>query len=67
MKALIPNSLLIPSLLLLCGAVVAGTWVGSQILGRVSERVFLVLYRGVITVVAMRLVLWDGALLVGLR
>lgn len=54
-------------LLLLCGAVVAGTWFGSRILGRVSERVFLILYRSVITVVALRLVLWDGALAAGWR
>ncbi len=54
-------------LLLLCLAVVAGTWIGSQILGHVSERAFIVLYKGVITVVALRLVLWEGASLVGLR
>jgi uncharacterized membrane protein YfcA len=54
-------------LLLLCAAVVAGTWIGSQVLGRVSERLFLVLYKGVITVVALRLVLWEGALLLGWR
>jgi len=54
-------------LLLLCLAVVAGTWVGSQILERVSERAFIVLYKGIITVVALRLVLWEGALLVKLR
>jgi uncharacterized membrane protein YfcA len=54
-------------LLVLCTAVLAGTWVGSQVLGRVSERLFLVLYKGVISAVALRLVLWEGALLLGWR
>ena len=37
-------------------AVVAGTWVGSRILERVSEPAFVVLYRSVLTLVALRLV-----------
>jgi uncharacterized protein len=48
-------------LALLCVATVMGTWLGSQILGRVSERLFTALYRIVLTVVALRLVIWDGA------
>jgi uncharacterized membrane protein YfcA len=52
---------------LLCFAVVAGTWVGSQILGRVSETTFVRLYKGVLTAVALRLVLVDGAAALGLR
>lgn len=54
-------------LLLLCAAVVAGTWAGSQVLGRVSETLFVRLYRTVLTLVALRLVLWEGAALAGLR
>lgn len=49
-------------LVLLAGAilaVVAGTWLGSRLLDRVSERVFTVLYRGVLTVVALRLLVGD--------
>jgi uncharacterized membrane protein YfcA len=43
-------------LLLTAGAcVVAGTWLGSQILERVSERFFRWLYMGVLTVIALRL------------
>ncbi len=38
-------------------AVMAGTWFGSRILDRVSEVVFGWLYRGVLTVIALRLVL----------
>ena len=54
-------------LALLCIAVVAGTWVGSRVLGRVSETWFTRLYKVVLTVVALRLVLWDGVAVLGLR
>jgi uncharacterized membrane protein YfcA len=37
--------------------VVAGTWIGSQILERVSERFFRYLYMGVLTAIALRLLL----------
>ncbi len=40
--------------------VVGGTWVGSRILERVNEASFVLLYRGVLTLVALRLVLWEG-------
>jgi uncharacterized membrane protein YfcA len=56
-----------PLLALLCVAVVAGTWIGSRILGHVSEELFLRLYRTVLTLVALRLVVWDGLAAVGLR
>lgn len=49
-------------LLLLAGAVVVGTWVGSQILGRVSETLFVRLYKTVLTLIALRLIgieLWG--------
>ena len=46
--------------------VVIGTWLGSQVLDRVSERGFTWLYRGVLTLVGLRLLLWGGeALLQG--
>jgi len=54
-------------LLLLAAAVVVGTWIGSQILGRVSETAFTRLYKGVLTIVALRLVLGDGLAALGLR
>jgi len=46
----------IPLLALLAICVVAGTWCGSQLLERVSERVFIWLYRVVLTAIALRLV-----------
>ena len=52
-------------LLLLCAMVVIGTWVGSRLLERVSELWFTRLYKGVLTVIAIRLVLWDAARLLG--
>jgi uncharacterized membrane protein YfcA len=47
-------------LALLAAAVVLGTWIGSRILGRVSETSFTWLYKGVLTLVALRLVVVDG-------
>lgn len=44
----------------LAAAVVAGTWVGSRILGHVSEIWFTRLYQVVLTLIALRLVLSDG-------
>jgi len=47
-------------LLLLSLAVVAGTWVGSRILGHVSETWFVRLYKTVLTLIALRLVILEG-------
>jgi hypothetical protein len=41
----------------LCGAAIAGTWIGSRLLGRVSERTFRALFKTVLTLVALRLVI----------
>jgi len=54
-------------LALLSAAVVLGTWLGSQLLERVSERHFVILYRAVLTVIAVRLVAVEVAAAVGLR
>lgn len=48
-------------------AAIAGTWVGSRLLERVSEVWFVRLYKAVLTAIALRLVLWDGLAVVGLR
>jgi uncharacterized membrane protein YfcA len=55
----------LPLLALLSAMVVVGTWVGSRILDRVSERAFLVAYRAVLTLIALRLVLGEGWRMVG--
>jgi uncharacterized membrane protein YfcA len=47
-------------LALLCAAVVVGTWLGTQLLERVSERAFVGLYKTVLTLIALRLV-WNEA------
>ena len=52
-------------LVALCAAVVAGTWLGSQILGRVTEHFFIRFYKTVLTVIALRLLVWDGAAALG--
>jgi len=54
-------------LALLCAAVVAGTWFGTRMLDRVSERFFVLLYRVVLTAIALRLVIYDGGAWLGLR
>ena len=54
-------------LLALAGCVIAGTWVGSLLLERVNERAFTWIYRGVLTAVALRLVLVDGLALLGVQ
>jgi len=38
--------------------VIAGTWVGSRLLHHVNERWFIYLYKGVLSVIALRLVLF---------
>jgi uncharacterized membrane protein YfcA len=52
-------------LMTLSAAVVVGTWLGSRLLERVNERVFTLLFKGVLTAVALRLVIWEGWKLVG--
>lgn len=46
----------LPVLLLAFGAVAAGTWLGSRVLDRIDEQIFGWLYRGVLTLLALRLV-----------
>ena len=46
-------------LTLLAAMVVSGTWVGSQLLQRVNERAFIVLYKSVLTLIALRLVVME--------
>ncbi|MFQ5417154.1 MAG: hypothetical protein ACE5FL_08935 [Myxococcota bacterium] len=47
--------------------VIAGTWLGSQLLEYVSELWFRRLFKTVLTVVALRLIVWEGLALVGAR
>ncbi len=50
----------LPILVSMWLAVIVGTWVGSRLLERVDERSFDLLYRAALTLVALRLILWDG-------
>ena len=54
-------------LLALWLAVLVGTWVGSRILGHVSELWFTRLYKTVLTLIALRLVVLEATFLAGLR
>ena len=53
------------ALLSLC--VIAGTWIGSRLLESVSETWFTRLYKGVLTLIAIRLVFWEGLAWIGVR
>jgi uncharacterized membrane protein YfcA len=55
------------ALALLGALVVLGTWIGTRILDRVSERWFTRLYKGVLSAIALRLLVWDGLAAFGLR
>lgn len=46
-------------LALLCALVVAGTWVGSRLLESVDERLFVILYKSVLTIIAVQLILRE--------
>ena len=48
-----------PALLVLGGCVFAGTLVGSRLLERVPEPAFVALYRGALTLLALRLAVWE--------
>lgn len=50
----------LPLLVAAAVCVVAGTWLGSQVLERVSERFFKRLYVGVLTVIALRLLAGEA-------
>lgn len=52
-------------LALLSAAGVAGTWAGTRILDRVDETTFRRLYVGVLTLIALRLVVGEAAALLG--
>jgi uncharacterized membrane protein YfcA len=54
-------------LALLSLSVIAGTWIGSQLLEHVSERWFKRLYKSVLTLIALRLVIWEGMAWLGMR
>jgi uncharacterized membrane protein YfcA len=50
-----------PLLLMLAALVVAGTWIGSRLLERVDERGFVLLYKGVLTLLAVYLIARHAA------
>ena len=54
-------------LALLCAMVLVGTWLGSRLLDKVSEVWFIRLYKTVLTLIAIRLVVWEAAAVLDLR
>ena len=55
------------TLALLSVLVIIGTWLGSRLLEFVSEVWFVRLYRTVLTLIALRLFVWEGLELLGLH
>jgi len=51
-----------PAILAMVPAVLAGTWAGKHLLGRLSERVFMVLFQTALIALALKLIVWDGVL-----
>lgn len=45
----------------MAGAVIAGTWLGTRALERIDERLFRMLFRGLLTAIALRLLWVDGS------
>lgn len=54
-------------LLLLSAVTVVGTAIGSRLLDHVNETWFVRLYKGVLSLIAIRLIVWDGLAAIGLR
>jgi uncharacterized membrane protein YfcA len=52
-------------LALLSLSVIAGTWIGSRMLESVNEVWFTRLYKSVLTLIAIRLVVWEGLAWIG--
>jgi uncharacterized membrane protein YfcA len=50
----------VPLIAAMAVMVIAGTWVGSQLLERVNERAFLWIFKSALTLIAIRFILWDG-------
>ena len=50
----------VPAIVLMSAMVVVGTRIGSALLERVDERTFVILFKTALTVIAVRLIAWDG-------
>jgi uncharacterized membrane protein YfcA len=51
-----------PAILAMVPAVLVGTWAGKHLLGRISERVFMWLFHAMLITLALKLIVWDGAM-----
>jgi uncharacterized membrane protein YfcA len=51
-----------PAILAMAPAVVIGTWAGKHMLGRISERLFMVLFHIMLIALALKLIVWDSAM-----
>ena len=39
-----------------------GTWLGKHVLGRISEPLFMIVFKTVLIALALKLIVWDGAM-----
>lgn len=51
-----------PAILAMVPAVLIGTWAGKHLLGRLSERLFMILFQTALIALALKLIVWDGAM-----
>lgn len=51
-----------PVILAMIPSVLLGTWLGKHLLGRLSERVFLIVFKTMLGALALKLIVWDGAM-----
>jgi uncharacterized membrane protein YfcA len=51
-----------PAILAMAPAVVIGTWLGKNLLGRLSERLFMIVFKTALIALALKLIVWDSAM-----
>lgn len=52
-----------PVILAMIPAVILGTWLGKHLLGKLSERLFMIVFKTILVVLALKLIFWDSGLL----
>ena len=50
------------AILAMVPAMLVGTWLGKHLLGRISERLFMIVFKTALVALALKLIVWDSAL-----
>lgn len=51
-----------PAILAMVPSVLVGTWLGKHVLGRISERLFMIVFKTALIALALKLIVWDSAM-----